>query len=69
MGIRATRYKGGLDFFCVSKRYRVAITEQDATRAVWFVPVAKLNRDTIATTFLLGCLAPLEIEGIHLEDV
>jgi hypothetical protein len=30
---------------------------------------AKLKRGTFAATFLLGCLAALELEGIHLEDV
>lgn len=29
----------------------------------------KLARGTFAATFLLACLAALELEGIHLEDV
>jgi Domain of unknown function (DUF6471) len=30
---------------------------------------AKLKRGTFAATFLLGCLAALEMEGIKLEDI
>lgn len=30
---------------------------------------AKLKRGTFAATFLLGCLAALEMEGIRLEDI
>lgn len=30
---------------------------------------AKLKRGTFAATFLLGCLAALEMEGIRLEDL
>jgi Domain of unknown function (DUF6471) len=30
---------------------------------------AKLKRRTFAATFLLACLAALELEGISLEDV
>jgi len=30
---------------------------------------AKLKRGTFAATFLLGCLAALELEGIRLEDL
>jgi len=30
---------------------------------------AKLMRGTFAATFLLGCLAALELEGVHLEDI
>ncbi len=30
---------------------------------------AKLMRGTFSATFLLGCLAALELEGVHLEDV
>ncbi|MGA7711123.1 MAG: DUF6471 domain-containing protein [Rhizomicrobium sp.] len=30
---------------------------------------AKLMRGTFPATFLLACLAALELEGIHLEDV
>ena len=30
---------------------------------------SKLKRGTFAATFLLGCLAALEMEGIRLEDI
>jgi hypothetical protein len=30
---------------------------------------AKLKRGTFAATFLLGCLAALEMEGVRLEDL
>ena len=30
---------------------------------------AKLKRGTFAATFLLACLAALELEGVRLEDV
>jgi hypothetical protein len=30
---------------------------------------AKLKRGTFAATFLLGCLAALEMEGVRLEDI
>ena len=30
---------------------------------------AKLKRGTFAATFLLGCLAALELSGVRLEDV
>ncbi len=30
---------------------------------------AKLKRGTFAATFLLGCIAALEMEGIRLEDL
>jgi Domain of unknown function (DUF6471) len=30
---------------------------------------AKLKRGTFAATFLLACLAALELEGINLEDI
>lgn len=30
---------------------------------------AKLKRGTFAATFLLACLAALEMEGVNLEDV
>jgi hypothetical protein len=30
---------------------------------------AKLKRGTFAATFLLGCVAALEMEGIRLEDI
>ena len=30
---------------------------------------SKLKRGTFAATFLLGCMAALEIEGIRLEDL
>jgi hypothetical protein len=30
---------------------------------------AKLKRGTFAATFLLGCLAALEMEGFRLEDI
>ena len=30
---------------------------------------AKLKRGTFAATFLLGCLAALEMSGIRLEDI
>jgi len=30
---------------------------------------AKLKRGTFAATFLLACLAALELEGVHLADV
>ncbi len=30
---------------------------------------AKLKRGTFAATFLLGCLAALELEGVRLEDL
>jgi len=30
---------------------------------------SKLKRGTFAATFLLGCLAALEMEGIRLEDL
>jgi hypothetical protein len=30
---------------------------------------AKLKRGTFAATFLIGCLAALEIEGLRLEDI
>jgi Domain of unknown function (DUF6471) len=30
---------------------------------------AKLKRGTFAATFLLGCLAALEMEGIRIEDI
>ena len=30
---------------------------------------AKLKRGTFAATFLLGCLAALELEGVRLEDI
>lgn len=30
---------------------------------------AKLKRGTFSATFLLGCLAALELDGIRLEDV
>jgi hypothetical protein len=30
---------------------------------------AKLKRGTFAATFLLGCLAALELEGINLQDI
>lgn len=30
---------------------------------------AKLKRGTFAATFLLGCLAALEMEGMRLEDI
>jgi len=30
---------------------------------------AKLKRGTFAATFLLGCIAALEMEGIRLEDI
>lgn len=29
----------------------------------------KLARGTFAATFLLACLAALELEGVHLEDI
>jgi hypothetical protein len=29
----------------------------------------KLARGTFAATFLLGCLAALEMEGVRLEDI
>ena len=30
---------------------------------------AKLKRGTFAATFLIGCLAALELEGVRLEDL
>lgn len=30
---------------------------------------AKLKRGTFAATFLLACLAALELEGVRLEDI
>ena len=30
---------------------------------------AKLKRGTFAATFLLGCLAALEMDGVSLEDI
>jgi hypothetical protein len=30
---------------------------------------SKLKRGTFAATFLLGCLAALELEGLRLEDL
>lgn len=30
---------------------------------------AKLARGTFAATFFLACLAALEMEGVHLEDI
>ncbi len=30
---------------------------------------AKLKRGTFSATFLLGCLAALEMEGVRLEDI
>jgi hypothetical protein len=30
---------------------------------------AKLKRGTFAATFLLGCLAALEMDGVRLEDI
>src|ERR1700730_11787142 len=30
---------------------------------------AKLNRGTFAATFLLACLAALELDGVRLEDI
>jgi hypothetical protein len=30
---------------------------------------SKLKRGTFAATFLLGCLAALELDGVRLEDV
>jgi hypothetical protein len=30
---------------------------------------SKLKRGTFAATFLLGCLAALELEGVRLEDL
>ena len=30
---------------------------------------SKLKRGTFAATFLLGCLAALEMEGVRLEDI
>ncbi len=30
---------------------------------------AKLKRGTFAATFLLGCIAALEMEGVRLEDL
>jgi hypothetical protein len=30
---------------------------------------AKLRRGTFSATFLLGCLAALELEGVRLEDL
>jgi hypothetical protein len=30
---------------------------------------SKLKRGTFAATFMLGCLAALELEGVRLEDI
>jgi len=63
--LKAELKRAGITYLELAKRLKkhgLPSETQDSIKA-------KLKRGTFAATFLLACLAALELEGVRLEDI
>ena len=70
LAVRASRFlkaelkRAGVTYEELAKRLKLHGLDETRDSVA-----AKLKRGTFSATFLLACLAALELEGLHLEDL